>query len=165
MTLNEEGVQSPQPQKGRLSRSWCPSSIRTILHSERYRGIVIWGKKRKIRSPKTGRRVYRARPETEWVRTEIPEQQIVSDELWQRVHARLAIVKNIYARANGGLRAESMNSAYLFSGVLKCTECGANLTILWGKGRNKTSQSYGAHRIAFAGRQSARTRHASDATI
>jgi hypothetical protein len=46
------------------------------------------------------------------------------DELWQRVQARLAIVKNVYARENGGLRAETMNPSYLFSGLLKCTECG-----------------------------------------
>jgi len=26
--LNADGVVSPQPQKGRISRSWCPSSIR-----------------------------------------------------------------------------------------------------------------------------------------
>jgi hypothetical protein len=98
MALNAEGVQSPQPQKGRVSRSWCPSSVRTILHNDRYRGVVIWGKTKKVRSPKTCRRVYKARPQASWVRTGIPEQQIVSDELWQRVRARLAIVKNVYAR-------------------------------------------------------------------
>ena len=41
------------------------------------------------------------------------------------------------------MHSTAMNSAYLFSRVLKCSECGANLTILWGKGRNKTSQTYG----------------------
>jgi site-specific DNA recombinase len=144
--LNAEGVESPQPQKGRISQSWCPSSIRTILHNERYRGLVVWGKKKKIRSPKTGKRIYRARPESEWVRNEIPEQRIVSDELWQRSAARRETVKRIYADANrpkGLMHSTAMNSAYLFSGVLKCSECGANLTILWGKGRNKTSQTYG----------------------
>src|SRR5258708_2283191 len=111
--LNEEGVQSPQPQKGRISRSWCPSSVRTILHNERYCGIVVWGKTRKIRSPKTGKRVYRPRPESEWVRSEIPEQRIVALELWQRVEARRETVNRLYSdatRKNGFLHTRSMNS-------------------------------------------------------
>src|SRR5258706_40505 len=144
--LNTEGVQSPQPQKGRISRSWCPSSIRTILHNERYRGLVVWGKKKKVRSPKTGKRIYRAHPESEWVRSEIPEQRIISDELWQRVEARRETVKRIYADANrpkGPMHSTAMNSAYLFSGILKCSECGASFTILSGKGRNKSTQTYG----------------------
>ena len=29
--LNNEGITSPQPQKGRVSQSWCPSSVRHIL--------------------------------------------------------------------------------------------------------------------------------------
>ena len=45
--LNGEHVPSPQPQAGRLSQSWCPSSLRVILHNDRYRGVVIWGKARK----------------------------------------------------------------------------------------------------------------------
>jgi hypothetical protein len=39
--MNNEGTLSPQPQKGRVSQSWCQSSIHHILHNERYRGVVI----------------------------------------------------------------------------------------------------------------------------
>ena len=63
--LNVEGVISPQPQKGRISRSWCPSSIRTILRNERYRGRVIWGKTVKVRS-KSGKRIYKRTPQDKW---------------------------------------------------------------------------------------------------
>ena len=66
--LNNAGVLSPQPQKGRVARSWCPSSIHKILHNERYRGIITWGKTRKIRSPK-GTRI-RRQPENQWHRME-----------------------------------------------------------------------------------------------
>ena len=44
LDLNDDGVVSPQPQKGRPSQTWCPSSVRRILRNERYRGVVIWGK-------------------------------------------------------------------------------------------------------------------------
>jgi site-specific DNA recombinase len=144
--LNQEGVSSPQPQKGRVSRGWCPSSVRTILHNERYSGLVVWGKTKKVRSPRTGKRVYRPRPKSEWVKNEISEQRIISDELWQRVEERRELVHRIYSdatRKNGLMHTRALNSAYLFSGILKCADCGANLTVLWGKGRNKSTQVYG----------------------
>lgn len=70
--LNRDGVTSPQPQKGRIARSWCPSSVRHILHNERYRGLVIWGKTCKVRSHETGKRIYRRKPKNEWRQKEIP---------------------------------------------------------------------------------------------
>jgi site-specific DNA recombinase len=79
--LNGEGVISPQPQKGRIPRSWCPSSIRTILRNERYRGRVIWGKTVKVRS-KSGKRIYKRTPQDQWVVRELAEQRIVSEDLW-----------------------------------------------------------------------------------
>jgi site-specific DNA recombinase len=66
--LNNEGVLSPQPQKGRIARSWCQSSVRHILRNERYRGVVIWGKTYKLRSPETKKRIYRRKSESEWRR-------------------------------------------------------------------------------------------------
>ena len=50
--LNADGILSPQLQRGRIQRSWCSSSVRTILYNERYRGHVVWGKTKKVRSPK-----------------------------------------------------------------------------------------------------------------
>jgi hypothetical protein len=52
--LNKEGVRSPQPQKGRVSRSWCVSSVRHILRNRRCAGQIIWNTKRKVRVPGTG---------------------------------------------------------------------------------------------------------------
>jgi len=110
---------------GRISRSWCPSSIRSILRNDRYRGLVTWGKTRKVRSPKTGKRIYRKRPESEWTRTEISERRLISEELWQRVEARRENVKVFYfdATRRGLTNTRAMNSAYLFSGLLECAEC------------------------------------------
>ncbi len=52
-------------------------------------------------------------------------------------------MKRLYSDTNGLANTRAMNSTYLFSGILKCAECHANLTVLWGKGRNKSSQVYG----------------------
>jgi site-specific DNA recombinase len=152
--LNAEHVTSPQPQKGRLSQSWCPSSIRKILHNDRYRGLAIWGKTRKVRSPKTGKRIYRSRSQNEWVMREAPEQRIVSDELWAQVQQRIEQVKVLYAepgRRAGLLRSRAVGSQYLFSGLVKCGSCGANMTIVSGRGRNRPHSVYGCPQNAFRG--------------
>lgn len=109
--LNAEGVVSPQPQRGRISRSWCPSSIRTILRNERFRGRVIWGKTIKVRS-KSGKRIYKRTTADKWVVREIPEQQIVSEELWNSVQARIEMVKQVYGEIGrkGGMQGRSVSS-------------------------------------------------------
>jgi site-specific DNA recombinase len=144
--LNSEGVASPQPQAGRISRSWCPSSLRVILHNDRYRGLVIWNKTKKVRDTESGRKLARARAQKEWVMQDVPEQRIIADELWNAVQVRQELVKRVYEAAGkraGLLRSSAMNVPYLFSGLLRCKVCGANLQIVSGRGRNHQSQTYG----------------------
>ena len=147
--LNAEGVTSPQPQQGRISQSWCPSSIRVILKNDRYRGLVIWNKTRKVRSA-SGKKVCRHRPKIEWVMRENPEQRIISDELWNAAQARKDLVKRVYEGAgdrtgklSGLLRSSAMNAPYLFSGLLKCKTCGGNLVVVSRRGRKQKRQIYG----------------------
>jgi site-specific DNA recombinase len=143
--LNAGGVPSPQPQKGRISRSWSPGSIRTILANERYIRRVIWARKHKVRDPKTGRRVFRVKDGKMPIRgADAPELRIVSEKLWDAVVERRETVKRVYASARPGLlRAMNSASRYLFSGLLKCAVCGANLQIISGRGRNRATQNYG----------------------
>jgi hypothetical protein len=49
--LNAEGVTSPQPQKGRLSRSWCVSSVRHVLLNRKYSGTRFGTPGRKFVCP------------------------------------------------------------------------------------------------------------------
>ena len=81
-TLNAEGVPSPQPGRKSARRAWCPTGIREMLRRERYRGVHVWNRTRKERNPETGRKVSRARPESDYVRAEVPGWRIVSEELW-----------------------------------------------------------------------------------
>jgi site-specific DNA recombinase len=150
--LNAEGVTSPQPQKGRISQSWCPSSIRTILRNDRYRGRVIWGKTVKLRS-KSGKRIYKRTAADKWIVREIPEQRIVSDELWRAVEARIETVKALYGQigSKGGMRGRSASSPYLFSGLLKCSQCGANISIVSGRWRGRGDVVYGCPQNTYRG--------------
>jgi DNA invertase Pin-like site-specific DNA recombinase len=132
--LNSEGVQSPQPQKGRLSRSWCVSSVRHILRNRRYAGRIVWNTRRKVRVPGTGKRVFRARPESEWVTVDAPHLRIVSDEALAAVTRRFETVKRVFARDGSGLAIGQQR--YLFSGLLKCGECGGSIVLVCGRGRH-----------------------------
>ena len=137
--LNAEGVKSPQPQKGRVSQSWCVSSVRHILKNRRYKGQIIWNTKRKVRVPGTGRRIYRRRPESEWVVTSAPHLQIVQDELFAAVERRFATTQKLWGVGSSGLGRGQQKQVYLFSGLLQCGECGGSITLVGG--RAKTSRS------------------------
>jgi DNA invertase Pin-like site-specific DNA recombinase len=63
--LNAERVPSPRPHRDKHAKPWGASTVQKILHNDRYRGVVIWSKTKKLRSPETGRRIYRRRPPTE----------------------------------------------------------------------------------------------------
>lgn len=146
--LNANNVRSPQPREGR-QQSWAPSSIRVILRNERYRGIVTWGKTRKVRHPISGSKTKRDRPEGDWVRVEMPEQRIVSEKLWLRVQERLAFVNRVWG--SNGRKGGKVNGKYIFSGLLRCGICGANYVLVSGVGYGHKSAEYGCPAHAFRG--------------
>ena len=151
--LNAEHVRSPQPREGR-QQSWAPSSVRVILHNERYRGIVVWSKTKKVRNPQTGRRVRRPRPKSEWLSVEMPEQRIIPEKLWEAVAERISYISRTYgiAGAKGGkMNLRAAASPYIFSGLLRCGECGSNYVIVAGGGRNKKGADYGCPRHHLRG--------------
>jgi site-specific DNA recombinase len=151
--LNSEKVLSPSPTLGRIQQSWCPSSIRVILHNERYRGIVVFGKTRKLLNPMTERRIQRAGADADKIRMEFPDQRIISEKLWKETQDRISDRKKVYGvrGRKGGLAAagNAAGNPYLFSGLLKCSECGANITIVSGRGKNHGQPHYGCPMNAF----------------
>ncbi len=134
-TLNAEGVQAPQPPRTRETRAWCPSSLREMLRNERYRGVFVWNRTRKERNPETGRKTSRPRPEAEWMRVEVPEWRIVSDEMWGRVQSQIEFVNDRFGKKRmGGFSRTERSKRYLFSGFLQCGLCGASMIIVSGSG-------------------------------
>ena len=101
-----------------------------ILNNELYIGRMVWNRLRYIKDPETGKRVSRLNPESEWIVKDVPALRIVPQELWDRVKARQRALE-----ATAGEAAEEGNSngtafwdrrrpQYLFSGLLKCGQCG-----------------------------------------
>jgi site-specific DNA recombinase len=137
-TLNAEHVASPRPREDRVGGEWCPTAIREMLKNELYLGNVVWNRSRFLKVPGTNKRRRRPRPESEWLRTSNPELAIVPADLWSAVRARFAALPEIrgYPKSRG-LVPRAMTSPYLFSGLLKCGECGANLIIATGGGTHR----------------------------
>jgi hypothetical protein len=62
----------------------------------------------------------------------------LSADLWSAVRARFAALPGIWGYPKSrGLVPRAMTSPYLFSGLLKCGECGANLIIATGGGTHR----------------------------
>ncbi|MGH9715633.1 MAG: recombinase family protein [Candidatus Acidiferrales bacterium] len=151
--LNGERKLSPQPRAGR-QRSWAPSSVRVILRNQRYQGIVTWARTRKVRNPESGKRVRRLKPESEWLRVEMPEQRIISEKLWRAVEERVRYITAAYGdrgRKGGLMNARLASSPYIFSGLLRCGLCGASYIIVSGGGKNHRIPHYGCPNQAFRG--------------
>jgi site-specific DNA recombinase len=148
--LNRDGIPSPQPREGR-SQSWAQSSVRHILLNERYHGVVVWGKTKKVRSPETGKRIHRRKPESEWRRLEVPEQRIIPEKLWIRTHERMNLVRDLYGVTEGKRRGRAAASPYLFTGLLECSECGGSITIVSGRCRKREDSRYGCSMHAQRG--------------
>lgn len=123
-----------------MSQSWCVSSVRHILKNRRYAGQIIWNTKRKVRAPGTGRRVYRRRPESEWVITSAPHLRIVSEELFAAVERRFETTKRLWGVGSTGLARGQQKQIYLFSGLLVCAECGGSITLVGGRANTSRSE-------------------------
>ncbi|MEE8191631.1 MAG: recombinase family protein, partial [Gemmatimonadales bacterium] len=142
--LNAEGAPCPRPQRGRPA-GWAPSSVREILHRPLYRGEVVWNRTQKRNA--WGQTQPHARPESEWIRQEVPELRIVSEELWTAVQTRLGRMRAKYLRGTDGRlwgRPKSgIDSKYLLSGLARCGVCGGGLYV--------KSRSHGRRRAYFYG--------------
>ncbi|MBN4057077.1 recombinase family protein [bacterium AH-315-J21] len=129
MSLNEKNIIPPrkavQSRRRETTPTWGPFTIRAMLHNHRYSGDWTWNKKKWFRKRKTGKRIYRDRPETDWVKVSRPELAVVDDSTWSHVQSRIKTNLELYAK---GVRVPRRD--YLLSGLLECDVCGANLTIV-----------------------------------
>jgi site-specific DNA recombinase len=128
--LNAEGV------KGPFGRPWGPSTIygnwrrgTGILNNDLYIGRLVWNRQRFFKDPRTGRRIAKPNPETDWIITTVPELRIISDELWARVKERQSLTRKLVLQDLSGVRAErARRPSYLLSGLLKCGSCGGGFS-------------------------------------
>ena len=151
-TLNAEGVQPPRHADG-----WAPSAVREMLYRPLYQGQLVWGKHQKVM--RGGTKKLRRRPESEWLRLETPELQIVSSETWAAAHARLERARTTFVRSPGSGRllvgrpaVHDFDSPYLLSGIAKCASCGGSLVGITRDLKRGRKALYGCDRYHKRGR-------------
>lgn len=132
--LNARGIKPPKAGK-RGTGSWAFTSIREMVRRERYRGVLIWGKKEK--TYKGGTKVRVDRPKEEWVTLHVPELRIVDDALWTAVQARHEGRKRVTGSTAYGPRPR-----YLLSGIARCAECGGPIKANNGRVSYETVKVY-----------------------
>ena len=151
--LNRLGVPSPGSRWKRSERrksKWVSSAIygdmtkgTGILNNQLYIGEQIWNRSEWKKDPVTGKKKRFERPESEWIVTPVPELRIIDDDLWHRVKARQAETRKRSQAIQQALHKNARHSPrpkYLFSGILKCGECGASFSM-----RNQTKYGCGSH--------------------
>jgi DNA invertase Pin-like site-specific DNA recombinase len=149
--LNADGIPPPRGTKKKTRSSWVYTAIREMLRRDIYRGKVVWNKRKYKKRPGTNKRISFARPESQWVVIERPELRIVLQDLWDRVQKNLKATADKFPGMKPGLQNRSTCVPYLFSGILKCGECGANFSILTSRGKNNKAAAYGCPHHANRG--------------
>lgn len=120
--LNDRGTPAPRAGRGGTG-SWSSSSIGLIVHRERYRGVLEWG--RVGAEYRHGTRKTIERPDSQVVRVERPDLRIVDDELWDRAQAA--------AKPTHGGTRKGAQPHYLLSGISRCGACGGPISVINGK--------------------------------
>jgi hypothetical protein len=118
-----------------VSGEWVRSAIigdvrrgTGILNNPVYRGEVVWGRSRWIRSPRDSaiRRCEVVEDADELVTQRNDRLRIVSDELWNAVH----IIQSARTPRSEAIRAakrrQGRGPALWLSSLLVCSECGSN---------------------------------------
>jgi len=131
--LNTGGVAPPMPYRGQPHPSWAPSALWVMLRNEKFHGMVVWNKTRKVRNPQTRRRVHRRLAPSEWKRVPAEHLRIIPEQLWNQVQVRLAASAQL--RPGHGIPLRSLRSQYLLSGFLRCGTCASNVVLVAGGGK------------------------------
>ncbi len=130
--LNDEGIPAPR----QSPRGWAPTAVREILYRPLYRGEIVYGQLQKIVRGGTKKR--RERDEKDWIRVDAPELRIVTQEIWNTVHTRLAKVK-----AGGKSFFRDQESKYLLTGMARCGSCGGPIEAIGRDYSRKKGRYYG----------------------
>jgi DNA invertase Pin-like site-specific DNA recombinase len=147
-TLKAEGLPAPQrTYQCKIQDYWLPSTIKQITNNELYRGVRHWNRTQKVLNPADGKKNKRVKPKSEWIRIEVPDLRIVSDELWERVQGVNQQMKDkIYGRRLGGLNRTAQSRTYLFSNIMHCGLCDGKFNVIIGGEASKARYGCKNHR-------------------
>lgn len=131
--LNEKGYPPPfnkqQLKRKKGKPAWIPTTVRNFLSMEKYIGDWTFNKTGWIVNPDTGQRKRIIKDRSEWVDNQQPQLTIVDNSLWDKVQDRLQ------SSRTGPRGKRRSRSRFLFSGMMKCHECGSGYVVVSGTDR------------------------------
>lgn len=113
---HSKGLNIKTPQQSKNDGMWSVSTICTILKNRMYVGDMVQGKQRII-SYKVHKSI--STPEDEWFIVENTHEAIISHELFEKAQS---------LSKRDTRTAPKKNKVYLFSGFLRCIDCGRSMT-------------------------------------
>ena len=133
--LNAKNIPGPRGLK------WRDTAIRGhrkrgsgILNNEQYNGRLLWNRTTFKKNPLTESRTSTNNNRSEWQLKEVPELQIIDDQLWAKVKQQQIKNERLFSRTTTNKLNKSHRPRYLLSGLLECAHCGGPYAIM-GKGR------------------------------
>lgn len=147
--LNADSISGPAGGLWRASTITGHRARRNgILYNDLYAGRIVYNRQRFIRDPDSRRRVARSNPRDQWQIRDVPELHIVDDAVWTAVQARLE-------RGSTQPAHKLRRPRRLFSGLLRCGECGGPVTIVqaerWGCARHRETGTCSNGRLTLNG--------------
>lgn len=135
--LNRLGITTKRDGTWSVSALYgSPNKGSGVLNNELYVGRYIWNRSHWAKHPVTSKWIRQERPRHEWVIDERPELQIVTDDLWQAVRARMD-----GTRLANGSKGKGARPKTLLGGLMKCGKCGGAIIAVSG-----TSYGCAAHK-------------------
>lgn len=126
--LNRRGI--PSPTGGLWNASTINGSRQRgngILQSEIYAGVKVYGRMEVRKDRATGKRTPRPIPPEQWKRTPVPHLRIIDQDAWDQASARKAVES-----VNRPHELMNKRKPGIFTGLLKCGQCGASYTAYTG---------------------------------
>ena len=113
------------------------SFVGHVIRNETYCGMIVYGKRKNVKDPKTGKVTTKTRDRSEWYRAEGLHEPIISRELFEQ--AQEIRKKNTYYQP----KVYNPKHAAVFSGLLVCPVCGAHMHGVGGLGKVKLDGKHG----------------------
>ena len=120
------------------------SFVGKVIRNEVYCGEMVYGKRKNVKNPKTGKISTHLRDESEWYRSEGLHDAIISKELFNKAQAIRK--KNTHNQP----KVFDPNHAAVFSGILVCPECGSPMHGVGGMGKVKLDGKHGGGQYYYS---------------
>ena len=120
------------------------SFVGKVIRNEVYCGQMVYGKRKNVKNPKTGKVSTHLREESEWYRSDGLHEAIISQELFDKAQAIRK--KNTHNQP----KVFDPNHAAVFSGILVCPECGSPMHGVGGMGKVKLDGKHGGGQYYYS---------------